>query len=54
MDAVAVGERAVNIEEKAGVLVGHGGTLRVMRQISRSGCACRGQSAAEDGAYRCG
>jgi hypothetical protein len=25
MDAVAVGERAVNIEEKAGVLVGHGG-----------------------------
>jgi hypothetical protein len=25
VDAVAVGERAVNIEEKAGVLVGHGG-----------------------------
>jgi hypothetical protein len=24
VDAVAVGERAVNIEEKAGVLVGHG------------------------------
>ena len=54
MDAVAVGERAVNIEEKAGVLVGHGGTLGVMRQISRSGCACRGQSGAEDGAYRRG